>query len=342
METRQDTFIEPGQAWQIDFFRPDDADGVARLFLAVYGEHYPVRTFIEPALLREENEAGRTISAVARTPRGDIVGHNALFNSAPFGRVYESGAGVVHPLYRGGAGIFTSLVDHGQQVAVKRFPIDAIFGEPVCNHVYSQKMVAGLGWTNRALEVDLMPAAAYAKEKSAGGRVAALLSFRTIRPRPHTVYLPGVYEEPLRFLYEGLDDERRFDLSSAPLPREGSTAVSARVFGFAGVARLTVQEAGADFEPVFDGQERTAIEQGAVVIQAWLSLAWPWVGEATEALRKQGYFLGGPLPRWFDGDGLLMQKVLGRPCWDGIHLDSDRARRILDLVRADWEQTVGG
>ncbi len=75
------------------------------------------------------------------------------------------------------------------------------------------------------------------------------------------------------------------------------------------------------------------------VIQVWLKLSWPYVGKAVEALRGRGYFCGGVLPRWFDEDGMLMQKVLGRPNWEGTQLHFDRARRILEWVRSDWEAT---
>ena len=83
-ETDTQYRIEPGQLWEVDLFRPEDAKGVTQLFLSVYGKGYPIRTYIDPKALMEENAAGRIISSVARTPRGDIVGHNALFQSAPF------------------------------------------------------------------------------------------------------------------------------------------------------------------------------------------------------------------------------------------------------------------
>jgi hypothetical protein len=100
--------IEPDRLMS-SIFPPEDAEGVSRLFRTVYGDSYPIKTFIEPKLLIEENAAGRTISSVARTPKGDIVGHAALFHSAPYERVCESGAGLVHPSYRGGKGIYTTL-----------------------------------------------------------------------------------------------------------------------------------------------------------------------------------------------------------------------------------------
>lgn len=101
--------IEAGQPWEVYRFEPRDAEGVVRLFHSIYGAGYPVRTYVEPQLLIEENAAHRIISSVAKTPDGDIVGHNALFNSAPHSGTYESGAGLVHAAYRGGKGISPGL-----------------------------------------------------------------------------------------------------------------------------------------------------------------------------------------------------------------------------------------
>ncbi len=332
--------IEPGQTYEMDLFRPEDAEGVSQLFETVYGEGYPIRTFIEPELLIKENAAGRTLSSVARTPKGDIVGHMALIHSSPYDRICELGAGLVHPSYRGGKGVFTGLGVYGQEVTARKFNIELIFGEPVCNHIFSQKATANVGWITHAIEVDLMPAEAYDKEKSASGRVAALLDFKTLISKPHTVYLPTVYEGGMRFIYSGLDDDRDIVLSQGDLPSRVKTEIKAQVFGFAQVARLAVHDAGADFEKAFDEQERVVREKGVMVIEVWLKLSWPWVGQAVDVLRKRGYFLGGVLPRWFDADGMLMQKIIGRPNWEGIQLYFDRAQKILEIVKAEWEKTT--
>jgi len=337
MKENKEQEIEPGQSWVVDRFRPEDAEGVRRLFLSVYGEGYPIRTYLEPERLIAENADGRTLSSVARTPTGDVVGHNALFRSAPHPGVYESGAGLVHVAYRGGKGLFTRLVAHGQEEAGHRPEVDAIFGESVCNHVFSQKMCRSLGWQTMALEVDLMPAAAYTQEKSAPGRVASLLDFRTIRTRPHQVYLPTVYEDDLRFLYEGFDDSRDLIRSEEPLPAGGRTRIQAQRFDFAQVARLAVTDVGADFEDVLAKEDAAGESAGIQVTQIWIPLFEPWAGEAVSVLRDRGYFLGGVLPRWFDRDGLLMQRMAHPPSWEGIILQFDRAKALLERVRADWE-----
>ncbi len=340
-QERPEARIEPGQDVEIDLFRPADAPGVAELFRLVYGEGYPIPTFRRPELLIQENAAARTISSVARTLRGEIVGHNALYQSAPYRRIYESGAGLVHPAYRGGKGIFTGLIAHGQEIGRTKFGVEAVFGESVCNHVFTQKATAGQGWVPHAIEVDLMPASAYVQERSAQGRVTSLLDVRTLKPRPHRVCLPAVYEGALRFLYDGLDDRRELDFGQGPVPPEAATEIDVQVFSFAGVARLTAREAGADFDACVDAHEKGLRGQGTVVIQVWLKLDWPWVGTAVESLRQRGYFLGGILPRWFDVDGLLMQRIFGRPNWEGIRLYSARAEKILEIVKKDWEQTAG-
>ncbi|NWF91513.1 MAG: hypothetical protein HXY46_01235 [Syntrophaceae bacterium] len=334
--------IEPGQTYEFDFFRPEDAEGVTRLFKTVYGESYPIKTFIDPKLLIEENAAGRTISSVARTPKGEIVGHGALFRSAPYERVYESGAGLVHPSYRGGKGIYTKLGLQVVDVAAKKYEIEQVFGESVCNHIFAQRGTAKAGWITRAIEIDLMPAEAYDQEKSASGRVTALLDFKTLKPNPHTVYLPAVHEENMRFLYSGLDDDRDFVFSQDELPSSVKTEIKTQVFDFAQVARMAVHDAGTDFESTFAQQEKAVQEKGMIVLQIWLKLSWPWIGRVVDLLRRRGYFLGGILPRWFDVDGMLMQKIMGQPNWEGIQLYTDRAKTILEIIKADWQQVGQG
>jgi hypothetical protein len=228
------------------------------------------------------------------------------------------------------------------EAAAKKYEIEQVFGEPVCNHIFAQKGTAKAGWITRAIEVDLMPAEAYDQEKSASGRVTALLDFKTLKPKPHTVHLPPVYGKSMRFIYGGLDDDRDFVLSQGELPSSIKTEIKTQIFDFAQVARLAVYDVGTDFESAFDQQEKTVQERRVIVIQVWLKLNRSWVGQAVDLLRKRGYFLGGVLPRWFDVDGMLMQKIIGQPNWEGIQLHFERAKKILEIVKADWQQVGQG
>ncbi|MBI4720605.1 MAG: hypothetical protein HY770_05195 [Chitinivibrionia bacterium] len=328
--------IEAGQTYEIDIFRPDDAPGVVRLFQEVYGQEYPVKLVYDEDALREGLKNGTNIPVLARTPKGDIIGYEAYYNSAPHRGLYELGQGLVLTNYRN-SGIINVCHDYAVNVMAPRFKMDAVFGEAVCNHIYMQRSWSAAGTIATAMEIDLMPAEAYRKEGSASGRVATVPMFRTIRPRPHKVYLPERYEEALTFIYGNFDDQRSISQSRQGVPTVSLTEMKTTVFDFARVARIGIPEAGEDFFEVFAEEEEGLLGRNMVVIQVWLKLTSPWINSTAEFLRSRGYFLGGVLPRWFDDDGLLMQKIVAEPNWGGIQVYTEVGKEILKLVKADWE-----
>lgn len=346
MQFRKVPQIEPdecelssGERIFIHLYRPEDAPGICRLFQAVYGDHYPVKRFYKPEELAEALDAGENYSVVARKENGDITGHMALFRSSPYPGLYECGAGLVLPEYRQ-EGINALLLYHVYERLVPELGVAETWGEAGCNHVYQQKTVRRYKHIETGLEIDLMPAETYAKEKSASGRVASLVVFRSYVPRPHTVYLPPVYEKALRSIYSELDDRRTIDVCGDTPPAGICSRASLEVFEFPQVARIAVAAIGEDFESYFNGLENEILTGKIKVIQVSLNLACRWAGRAVEVLRGRGYFIGGILPRWFDDDALLMQKILGRPDWESIHLFTDWAGEILRIVRNDWEEVT--
>ncbi|MDQ7784354.1 MAG: GNAT family N-acetyltransferase [Desulfomonilaceae bacterium] len=334
--------IPHGEVFEVDSFRPEDAKGIANLFRAVYGDAYPVRIFYDPQALRAANEDGTYYSIVARAADGKVVGAVHLFRSAPFEALYELGSGLVLQEYRN-LGLNRRMFEFAfEQWVPRREGIEEVWGEPVCNHVINQKAVVDFRYIETALEVALMPAEAYDREKSASGRVAALSAFRCYRPKPCTVYLPSVYEKELTFLYSALDDERTILISDRSLPESVKSHADTTVFDFAGVCRTAMHSTGSDFDSYIREIETTARDRKVVVFQVWLNLSSPWVGAAADVLRDRGYFLGGLLPRWFDEDGLLMQKILTDPDFESVRLYSDRAKQIFAMVKEDWLRTRRG
>ncbi len=327
---------------EIDFFRIEDAPGIARLFRQVYGEGYPIRIYYLPDQLIEENASGRIISCVARTPSGEVVGHNALVLLDPATHLYENAAGAVLPGFRGQA-IFPRLFKYTIVNTSNRFGVEGIVGEPVCSHTHVQKMCLQLDFKESGLEVDLMPAAAYGMESGPGNRVSVLLGTFKHRPGVQTIRMPMAYRDELEYLYAGLNVERTFELSSSDLPTEGASKGGMSLFDVAQVARIVIDCIGPDFGPFISSTERDAREKGIVIFQIWLPLASPCTSAATEILRGHGYFLGGLMPcRLKDGDGLLMQKVSQEPKWEDIALYSERAKRIGEMIKRDWQRVKAG
>ena len=325
------------QEIEIDFFRPHDAPGVVHLFRQVYGEGYPIDIYYHPERLIEENAAGRVLSSVARTQDGEVIGHDALVLLDPATRLYENAAGVILPGFRG-QGVFFRLIQHNVFEYAKRFGLQEILGEPVCNHLQLQKMCLQLGYRETGLEVDLMPAAAYTKEQSAQGRVSVLLGYFLHNPVPRTVFLPPVYRDELEYLYAGTGVERTFLGTNGELPAAEESQGKMDTFAFAQVSRISIHRIGSDFEAFILRLESEAGEKSTEIFQAWLPLTSPFVSAATDILRKHGYFIGGLLPGWVGGDGLLMQKVTCETDWGSLALYSDHAKRIAEIVRSDQEK----
>jgi hypothetical protein len=323
---------------EVGLFRPEDAEGVCALFRSVYGDGYPIKHFYDRDALIRVNENRENYTIVARTPQGEVVAVHNLFRSAPYQGLYEWGAGLVLKEWRR-SGVNKLVCRHLHERIIPALEMEAVFGEAVCNHTYMQETVFKLGYVEMAIEVALMPAEAYEAEKSSAGRVAGLLAFGWFRPRQQKVYLPGCYEQALQFGYSGpRNDPREFKISRGELPSGPETQARMTVFDFARVARIAVSDARADFGEVLRGLEAEAFGRACEVIQVWVKLSSPWVGAAVDILRQRGYFLGGALPRWFDDDGLLMQKIRCAPDFEDIHLLSDRAKKILEFVKQDYAE----
>lgn len=328
------------EPFSVGGFRPGDADGIVRLFRAVYGEGYPIRLFYDPAAITAANREGRYYSICARTASGEVIGVTHLYLSAPCKSLYEWGVGLVLKEYRNW-GINNRLAGFLCNEFVAGHPhIEVLFGEAVCNHPHMQKAVTRFNFVETAIEVALMPAETYTREKSAAGRVATLNGFRCYKPKPHRIFLPPAYERELRGIYDRLDDARDVVVSEGEIPGSKPTRADLTVFDFARLARIAVPEIGGDFPNRLSALESEALAKNTVVFQVWLNLTEPWAGAAVDILRERGYFFGGPLPRWFDGDGLLMQKLLCPPDFEGIVLVSDFAKQLLEFIKEDWRRAT--
>ncbi len=317
----------------IRLMEEQDAPGVVELYRAVYGDEYPVKTVYDPESIIRQQQNGDMLRILALSgPK--VVGQVALYrSSSPNRMLYEEGQGIVLADYRK-RGIIQQCMNCGHLEVYPRLQIEQIWGEAVCNHTFMQKVCAHLDYCETGLELDLMPASSYAKEQSSKGRVSTLLVFKTYKARARTVYLPEHYEDSLRYLYTVCNFGHNFLPARDPLP-PSATLGKEEIFEGAGVARFTLPAPGADLHDYLVRQERAALDKNCSIFQVYMSLASSSMGAAVDVLRKHGYFLGGILPRWFDEDGLLMQKLLHEPDAQNIQLHSDRAARMLEMILAD-------
>ena len=329
--------ISSGQSFTVERLRPEDAWGVAHLFFAVYGDRFPFEVYYIPERLLEENRRGAICGVVARTSGGDIVGYGGLFrSSAPYHGTYEVGHPILLPEYR-----FTqaaSLIhDHLTRILIPEQEVEVFFSEAACHEMATQALGAASTFTESALEIGLMPADAYGPTDFPLDRVSALLKFGSTRDHRHPLYLPEVYHEAMTYLLPGLNLDRELFFHQDDTPGDISTRSSVEIFDFAQVARMHVLTLGRDFHSAVEAFEEQALKRGVRVLQIFLNLGEPWCATGVNLLRSRGFFFGGILPRWFDSDGLLLQRVLDMPSYDSVRLHSRRAHHILDLIRRDIE-----
>lgn len=328
--------IAPGQKVETGPFQPADAEGVARLYHAVYGETFPLDYVYDPRRIAEANRGPDLHQYVARTPTGDVVGVAALFRAAPGAGILETGGLMVLPSYRGGALVF-SLSQATMVDLPLKLGLNALFGQSVCDHLLTQKLTRRFGFSGFALELESMPARPATSHDGVGGRISLLNEFRIFHDLPHRVFPPAEYAAWLRQCYQTHGLSREFG-SGAPLA--GATQSATETVDSAAVAKLVVHVPGVDLATVIQALERQHPDRHAY--QLHLPLAHPALPAAVTVARHSGYFLGGVLPLWTDRDVLLLQKVAGAPDFSRPCLLTEEARQLLRDLQQDRRSVSAG
>lgn len=337
--------LVPGQTVQAGAFRPEDAPGVGRLFLQIYGEDYPVDEPYVPELLIEANQSGRIHTLVVRTADGSVVGQAACFQSSPPNRrMYEYGQILVDKAYRTTFAAFRLHKFAEQRMFGKLPNVDSLFGEAVCHHLVTQKMSRSCDFLECGLEVGLMPEVVYAGEGVAG-RVSCLLHVRVDHDRQGDLFVPECWDAQVRTILPSWPLKRSLKQGAAGhAPAEDAvTDMAVQQFSFAGVTRCNVAEVGAQFAERAAQEIRESGELGHDLIQFYLPLGSPSAGFAAEVLRQAGCFFGGFAPLWFGSagqgpDALLVQRFLRPVALAPILTQSEAGAGVVRMALADMER----
>jgi len=322
--------VEPGQRVEVGPFRPEDAEGVARLYFAIYGENFPLDYIYDPEQITAANAGPELHQFVARTASGDVVGLTALFRAAPNPGVMESGGLMILPAYRGGT-LTMRMTKASLATLPEELGLNAIFGQSVCDHLITQKLARHFSFPPYALEMEAMPPRPKGSTDGVGGRISLLSELRVYRDVPHTVHLPERFAGFLEDLYGKYGLKRSF---GTPQPASGRTRASVTTMDGASLAKLLVDEPGADLGETIDAFENG--HPGRHAYQLQLPLAHPGLPAAAETARERGYFFGGLLPLWTGTDVLLLQKLASDPDFSLPLLLTDEARELMDRIRSDW------
>jgi len=327
-----------GRAYEVGLLRPGDGQGVAQLFYTIYGDRYPVEDYYVPERIEQMNAEGSLLTVVARLETGVVAGQGAYYQSSPPNKaLFEFGQVMVAPEYRDSL-MGAKIIREMDQLSRTMTQAEGFFGEAVCTHTVTQKLVDKQGYSECGLELSLMPAGAYEKEGAGAQRVTCLLGARVDRDRRMPLHLPECYRRELEFILEGFSLTRDIHFSEADRPSAAVTQLERKTFDFAQVERVQATTVGADFPLAASRLDEEAVQKGLAVLQVYVNAGAPGAAFAVEALRERGFILGGLLPIWFGPDGLLMQKLYIEPEFETINLHSVRGKAILEFLRADFER----
>jgi hypothetical protein len=332
------------QSWVVDLFKPEDAAGVVGLYRTIYGELFPKKAVYQADWHIEQARTHDSYRVVARTGDGSIIGTGAAFRSAPTNpELYEGGGVMALPKY-GKQNVALEVSQFILKKVPGLFNIRQMWGEGVCNHLFTQMYFIKDGGVPCALEVDLLPDGSFKSQSGRGldqgGRVSALVISRIYHPNIQKIYLPSIYQEVLPQIYESFQFKHTYCEAGRLNYENPNTAAFIDTMETAGLSRMTVRQIGADFGDWLRQTEQEALDAGVIVFQIIVPLDTPVVGTAAEYLQNAGYWLGGLMPGWFGADGLLMQKTLHDPDFSQIKVYSKPGKAILAMVKADYEKTL--
>ncbi len=329
--------VDPDLKYTVGPLQPGDGQGVAQLFYSVYGDRYPVTDYYFPASIERLNAEGKLLTVVARLESGAIAGQGAYYQSSPPNKaLFEFGQLLVTPEYRNTmvAAKITREMDRLSRTMVQA---QGFFGEAVCTHTVTQKLVKKHAYAECGLEISLMPSGAYEKEGGGTQRVSCVLGTRVDRDRHMPLHLPECYRKELEYILSGFSLDREILFSAMDVPLTAQSVLDARTFDFAAVTRVQVPTVGADFPACILALDEDAKQRGMAVLQVFVNAGEPGTAFATQALRAQGFIFGGLMPLWFGTDGLMLQKLYVEPEFEAINLLVDKTKALLAGMRAEWE-----
>ncbi len=181
-------------------FREGDEERIAYLIYKNYGHSYIKDSFYYPQKIAQEH--GKTFYSIVAESQGRIVGHFASI-LVPESSIAEIGIVVVDPLFKG-RGIMNRMIKHVLKKA-EEIGLDAVFGEAIMYHVFSQRSNLRHGFNESALMLGKTPADITLENNEltkAEKRGALLVGYKFFHIYEKALYLPKVYRKQIKKTYE--------------------------------------------------------------------------------------------------------------------------------------------
>ncbi len=318
----------------IDLPRREDAPGIARCFLEVYGRNYVHTEVFSPQRYWSKVDAGELIPVLARNERGEVVGHVAL-EREPGSSIAERGEAVVLSAYRG-RHLLEKMTERLSQEA-NRVGLLGIFAVPVTIHTFSQRNDERAGMPVCAALLGYAPEGSHPKGETyptTGQRQSNLITFRFLtQPSERAIHAPDSYREIMLQIYARLGVKVATCARLSPAVAESKTGISIdhRAYG-----KIHFAQIGANVGIELRQAVRDVLGLGARAVQLSALVSDPGLPLLAEEARSQGFFFCGVGPAFCDGEDILMLQFLVDPLdVSKLQLYADPAKELVSFIEKD-------
>ena len=303
-EKEEKEVVDPNVPITIRGFEEGDEEGVATLIYKNYGHSYIKDLFYYPQKILEFH--GKKFYSVIAESDGRIVGHFA-FILVPESTIAEIGIVVVDPLLKG-RGIMNRMMELILKKA-KSIGLDAVYGEAIMYHTFSQKSNLSHGFSESALilgktPVDITIESNELTKKYKRG--AVLVGYRFFHKTSKSLYLPKVYRGQIKQTYLNANISFKIKKKKNNLKIPKHIFLSYEFNPPSNIAAIRVDRYGKDFKHKFFLLLSQLRAKHCDMIYTDISLEnIPQINKVVKLMNKRGFFYSGVMFLCHEGEDYL-------------------------------------
>ncbi len=323
-------------------FAEGDEEGIARLIYKNYGYSYIKDLFYYPQKVFESH--GKKFYSIVAQRGEKIIGHFALV-LVPESTIAEIGVAVVDPEFQG-RGIMNRMLELVLKKA-EEIGLDAVFGEAIMFHIYSQKANLRHGFSEAALMLGKVPVDTTIVNNELAQkykRGAVLVGYYFFNKETKELFLPKHYKKQIKRIYRNAD----VPFVQAKQQKEKIPKHVFLSYTFdppTNIAKITIDHYGEDFKQKFRILLNQLKAKHCDMIYADISLEKiPQIDKVVRLMNKRGFFYSGVMFFYRDrGDYLRLQlKHSDKIGSKNYVCYSDFCKRLSKYIRKDERRVKTG
>lgn len=315
-------------------FTTGDGDGIAKLIYRNYDYTYYKHLFYEPHEVRHANESGDVHSIVAIYDH-HIIGHFALVRTQ-FSNIAEIAVATVDPRFKR-MGIMNRMFDY-LILKAKELGFQAIFGEAIMLHPYSQKANLSHGMIECAIILGEVPAQIEIEHTTKNRyRSAAMIAYLLFDKHPRYITKSKVYGESIMKVYKDAEVPLK-GFPPLPISRDSVSYRINRSLNV-GIIRLEGIIEEREFVSILDD----LLKEHCDMVYADINLhRIPEIDDLITMINRHVFFYSGVFFAFYDGEDYLRLQHVNSNRIDEEHLIyySSNAKAMLDLIKQDEQRVM--